>query len=117
MNSKFDLSKYYVTHYEHIDDFRCHRPLVEAFEDLIWTDEANPKIPKQREDKLRASLVELFKTAGWEGDGEIGCIFIAPPFSSRGWTTCEVIFHVKQSNNGTSFLAIPHGFKPRLPET
>ena len=117
MNSNYNLSEYYITRYEHIDDYRCHRPLAEALEDLMWsTDELNEAATKQREAVLRKELSEKFRSAGWEGDGEIGCIFIAPPFSTRGWTACEVIFHVKQSNNGTSFLAIPKGFKPCLPE-
>lgn len=53
-----------------------------------------------------ALLGERFKEHGWEGDGSIGIIWL-PPFVEEGiedtWGT--YIWHVKQSNNGISFLA------------
>lgn len=111
----FDPSHYDVTEYEHIDDFRCFKPLAQVFQE----DDLDPEDARLHAEKvatLRAGLSELFADAGWEGDGEINCIFIAPPFSSRGWTNCEIVFHVKQVNNGISFLAIPKGFKSVHPE-
>lgn len=50
----------------------------------------------------------LFKNHGWEGDGELGLIWF-PPFIGVGVedTYGIVCFHVKQSNNGTSWLASP----------
>ena len=51
-------------------------------------------------------IEELFREIGWEGDGKLGVIWI-PPFVDigieDGWGT--YIWHVKQSNNGTSWLA------------
>jgi len=59
----------------------------------------------------------LFKNNGWEGDGKIGIIWI-PPFINKDLedTFGTYIWHVKQSNNGTSFLASSHhlNFKPLL---
>jgi hypothetical protein len=31
-------------------------------------------------------------------------------------TWCTTIYHVKQSNNGTSWLAVPKGFRFVMPE-
>lgn len=48
---------------------------------------------------------QAFINAGWEGDGEIGLIWI-PPFINHhsNDTMGEYIWHVKQKNNGISFL-------------
>jgi hypothetical protein len=114
MKPDFDLSRFYVIRYEHIDDTRCHRPLNEAFEHL-WHAVSAIGTLEERTSILRKQLSTLFTQAGWEGDGEIGCFFIPPPFTGRDDTWCEIIFHVKQSNNGTSFIAIPNRFEPSLP--
>ncbi|WP_343077827.1 MULTISPECIES: hypothetical protein [Pseudomonas] len=48
----------------------------------------------------------LLKNNGWEGDGELELLWI-PPFIGVGVedTYGIVCFHVKQSNNGTSWFA------------
>jgi hypothetical protein len=53
-----------------------------------------------------AAVKDRFREAGWEGDGEIGIIWL-PPFADVGTedTTGTYFWHVKQSNNGTSWLA------------
>ncbi|MBR6122669.1 hypothetical protein IKQ19_03560 [Candidatus Saccharibacteria bacterium] len=50
-------------------------------------------------------VAELFKRHGWEGDGEIKLIWL-PPFLDEAHDPNfgEYIWHVKQKNNGTSFL-------------
>lgn len=50
-------------------------------------------------------VAELFKRHGWEGDGEIKLIWL-PPFLDEAHDSNfgEYIWHVKQKNNGTSFL-------------
>jgi len=57
------------------------------------------------EDAIRL-VGDRFREFGWEGDGTIGIIWL-PPFVDVGvedtWGTC--IWHVKQMNNGISFLA------------
>jgi hypothetical protein len=99
-----------VVDFQFIDDDRCLRPLIEAV-----GDSDSDEIRKQ-EQELRYELSTLFINAGWEGDGDIGCIFVAPCFcgAEDGW--CRVVFHVKQSNNGTSWLAIPNGMRLSLPK-
>lgn len=105
---------HYVVDFHFVDDFRCVRPLRESLVDDFST--PDPAEVEEREEQLRAELAALFRGAGWEGDGEINCIFLAPCFTARedGW--CDVIYHVKQANNGTSWLAIPRGLSLSLPE-
>lgn len=113
---KHQLKKHYrVVSFEHIDDYRCFHPLSDEIQDGVFTD--TPEAEKrQQEEGLRAELSELFRAAGWEGDGEIGCFFVPPCFCNRGDTHCATIFHVKQSNNGTSWLAIPRDFRFEMSE-
>lgn len=51
---------------------------------------------------------EMFKENGWEGDGDIKLIWI-PPFldQAKDEYNGDFIWHVKQDNNGTSFLGFP----------
>jgi hypothetical protein len=52
--------------------------------------------------KLRMTL----KECGWEGDGRVEAMLVPPFFSSEGGTNYWFpIFHVKQGNNGTSWIA------------
>jgi hypothetical protein len=101
---------HYAVDFQFIDDFRCLRPLIESV-----GDSDSDEIRKQVEN-LRSELSTFFSDAGWEGDGDIGCIFVAPCLcgGEDGW--CRVIYHVKQSNNGMSWLAIPNGMRLSLPE-
>lgn len=53
-----------------------------------------------------------FREKGWEGDGEIKLIWI-PPFAcgTTNWITEGIyVWHVKQSNNGDSFIAYKGSF-------
>lgn len=52
---------------------------------------------------------EKFLASGWEGDGDIGVIWL-PPFVDFGIedTWGNYLWHVKQSNNGISFLLSEH---------
>lgn len=45
-----------------------------------------------------------FLKNGWEGDGEIGLIWIPPFIENTGDTFGSYVWHVKQNNNGISFL-------------
>lgn len=79
----------FVYEYTFLDDLSFIKPIEEYFN----TD-------------YKDALEELFKNNGWEGDGEIGVIWF-PPFIGVGEedTHGHYVFHVKQSNNGISFLA------------
>jgi hypothetical protein len=63
-----------------------------------------------------AALIEqvenCFRQIGWEGDGEMQILWL-PPFVGAGpedWYGCYAL-HVKQDNDGISWMACPH----RLP--
>jgi hypothetical protein len=105
-----DERDYDVVDFQFIDDKRCLLPLTDSFDDGMST-YTDDDVQKKKE-----ILSSLFKNAGWEGDGEINCIALSPCFSGRddGW--CDIIYHVKQSNNGTSWLAIPKSLKLQLPD-
>jgi len=101
--------KFRVVDYYHIDDMRCFRPLCEAV--------AKDPGGMSRLPELQEELERIFLKAGWEGDGEIRCLFVPPCFyNASGSTDCAVIYHVKQRNNGTSWLALPVGLLLALPE-
>jgi len=106
---------HYVIDFQFIDDFRCIRPLSEAVRDP-HLDEPDSAESRKKEQQLRSELGALFLEAGWEGDGEINCIFMPPCFLGRedGWSI--PVYHVKQSNNGTSWLAIPNDMRLSMPE-
>jgi len=58
-------------------------------------------------DEMLKRIKKAFFDAGWEGDGEI-CVYRIPPFCIPNSDTHGIdVFHVKQSNNGTSFLLVP----------
>jgi hypothetical protein len=59
-------------------------------------------------DEVIASVKQRFLKEGWEGDGEIGIIWL-PPFVDIGIenTLGTYIWHVKQENNGISWLLSP----------
>jgi hypothetical protein len=54
---------------------------------------------------LIASLTDVFKTCGWEGDGTLQWMSV-PPFFGDGTTgRWFTIYHVKQSHRGMSWIA------------
>ena len=92
-----DVRRLSVYQYHFLDDLSFVRKPEEVFDESKQTD-LDAYIDRVR---------QHFKDAGWEGDGKIGIIWL-PPFVDAGgvedtWGT--YIWHVKQSNNGTSWLA------------
>lgn len=59
-------------------------------------------------DQVIKAVEKCLKTAGWEGDGELRLMWL-PPFLGAGIedTWGMAVWFVKQSNNGTAFLASP----------
>lgn len=102
------IQAYYTYEYTFLDDLQ----FIKAPEDAS-TDEDPDRISDVVE-AVRRKFLEV----GWEGDGEIGILWL-PPFVEAGvedtWGT--YVWHVKQSNNGISFLASPYPLEfPRLAE-
>jgi hypothetical protein len=58
---------------------------------------------------LSSSVIENVKTTlkvcGWEGDGQLGAMMVPPFFAAQGDNFWFTVFHVKQVNNGTSWIA------------
>lgn len=106
----FNTDEFYVVDFHFIDDYRCILPLTESY-----SDDPSEITPYDLKTK-KQQLSKLFTDAGWEGDGEINCIPIPPFIAELGGTHCTMIYHVKQSNNGTSWLAIPKNLNPSLPD-
>ena len=96
MSNPEELGKLFVYRYEHLDDLSFVRRPEDVYMDM------GPDALEQRRATVRAALL----SAGWEGDGDLGLIWL-PPFVDIGeedtWGT--YLWHVKQSNNGTSWIA------------
>jgi hypothetical protein len=91
-----------VITYQHVDDPECF---------------LNPKeiLPLSSESiALLEKVKETFRKSGWEGDGELKLVWLPPffyiptPGTDPGQVYGTYIWHVKQHNNGTSFI----GFYP-----
>lgn len=105
MNQGTSFFPKYIYTYQHVDELafvhspaqvQSHTDDAEGIADLV------------------PLVASLFKSKGWEGDGEIGLMWI-PPFvmDDRG-TAGVFVWFVKQDNNGTAFIGspIPLPFKP-----
>lgn len=58
-----------------------------------------------------------FNKAGWEGDGTINIIWLPPFLFKGGETHGACVWHVKQANNGTSWLCADRPYEfPGLTE-
>jgi hypothetical protein len=90
------IKSYHVYAYTFLDDLSYIKDPYDQF-----ADEEKYKI----DDAVRL-VGERLREYGWEGDGRIGIVWI-PPFLDIGvedtWGT--YVWHVKQRNNGISFLA------------
>jgi hypothetical protein len=85
-----------VLKYEFIDD----EVSIRKAEDFLSLSSENLALLE----KVKAA----FKESGWAGDGEIGLFWIPPFFYTAETTYGTWVWHVKQHDNGTSFL----GFNP-----
>lgn len=90
------IKSYHIYTYTFLDDLSC----IKNPHDYFKYEE------KYKIDDAIRLIGERFKEHGWEGDGSIGIIWL-PPFVDVGIEgTCGTyIWHVKQNNNGISFLA------------
>lgn len=88
-------TNYYVYSYHHVDY------LIPILNPLNLIEEID------RLKIILANVTRILLQSGWEGDGEIGLIWI-PPFLIHGYDTGGFyVWHVKQDNNGTSWIASP----------
>ncbi len=94
--TKETIKDYHVYRYTFLDDLSCIKKPHDYFK----------LAPKKKIGDAIHLVKDMFLEWGWQGDGDIGIIWL-PPFVDVGaedtWGT--PIWHVKQSNNGISFLA------------
>ncbi len=95
-----------VYRYEHVDSFALsNKESYELFKD--WQDyRLSNKQIKSKYYREKLKVARLFRQAGWEGDGRIGLIWIPPFVIKNSDTWGELVWHVKQRNNGSSFIAV-----------
>lgn len=96
INNPNVLDEYEVYQYQHVDCLE----LMPSAEAVLQNVPNRIEVLEAVRRKLRAS--------GWEGDGEIKIMWI-PPFVGAGVedTWGLAVWFVKQSNNGTAFMASP----------
>lgn len=105
-NDDENIKNYFVYEYHFLDDLSAVLRPIEVYS---WFGITDTKENKKKIDKTVREVRELFLRNGWEGDGQIGVIWV-PPFIDIGFdedTWGSYLWHVKQSNNGTSFFASP----------
>lgn len=93
---------YYVYVYEHVDDNRMMLSLDEYKQQ--YSTQSNQDFDRELEEVIKP----LFRQAGWEGDGEVQMAWIPPFCTSYYVTSGFFVYHVKQGNNGTSFIYSPY---------
>jgi hypothetical protein len=82
------MSDFFVYTYHHDDDRAGWEPLTDP--------------------EGIATLTDLFKGRGWEGDGQLEWMWVPPFFGEKTWNRWFQIYHVKQSHRGTSWIASKH---------
>jgi hypothetical protein len=87
---------YIIYSYQHIDILLFFHLIENVFEQ------------SEKLDLYIKRIMERFTEKGWEGDGKINILWI-PPFldESEDHSYGSIVWHVKQNNDGISWLAVP----------
>lgn len=95
-NNPSVIDDYQVYRYEHIDMLEFMPLAVKVLQGV------------KNSQRIIERVERRLKKAGWEGDGELQILWI-PPFIGAGVqdTYGVTVWFVKQSNNGTAFMASP----------
>ena len=67
-------------------------------------------LPESQLDLYLEAARQRFKAAGWHGDGDIGLLWLPPfvfPLNLRIPPTGVIVWHVKQEEDGISWLLSP----------
>lgn len=105
-NNDENIKNYFVYQYHFLDDLSA---VLKPEEVYSWFGINNSKENKEKIKATVNQVKDLFLANGWEGDGDVSVIWV-PPFIDIGFeedTWGSYLWHVKQSNNGTSFIASP----------
>lgn len=96
------LEEIIVYSYEHIDDLSFIRsPESVSNDHILFPYRIDTERRNAVEDIVRQKLI----LEGWDGDGELGIIWIPPFIIEDSDTYGTYVWHVKQDNNGTSWIA------------
>ncbi|MBL8941251.1 MAG: hypothetical protein JNM69_42290 [Archangium sp.] len=88
------VSNLFVYSFEHIDVHSFERHPAEVLD-----------LSHDQLQVVTSAVGDLFEEHGWEGDGDIRLLWL-PPFAMSAPDTWGIaVWHVKQSNNGVSWLA------------
>jgi len=91
----------FVYAYEHDDDLQGWTPI----EQFTYPSSSDPKKKERFSPAFINNLSSTLKACGWEGDGTLSAMMVPPFFAKGGYGHWFPIFHVKQDNNGTSWIA------------
>ncbi len=95
-----DKTDLIVYSYEHMDDLSfVGSPKTYAASYLF------EEITDEKIEKAESLVKEKLFESGWEGDGTLGIIWLPPFVLTNPDTYGLYVWHVKQSNNGTSWIA------------
>lgn len=89
-----DVSNFSVYSFEHIDVRSFERHPAEVLD-----------LSRDQLQAATSAVAALFEEHGWEGDGDIRLLWLPPFVMSAPDTWGIPVWHVKQSNNGISWLA------------
>jgi hypothetical protein len=93
------------------DYLNAHYTPVAGSEVTKEFDEVNPFTGQVMhhitETQLLSALRAGWTKSGWEGDGEIEFVLLPPYIFDEDEVAWQPVFHVKQENNGTSYVASP----------
>jgi hypothetical protein len=99
----FDRFYLYMFHY---DDDRRGWTSLNSF--TIPTTSASAPFETQEQpltEEFKSRVIAALKHAGWDGDGIVEATFVPGFFTNGGHSWWVPIYHVKQSSNGTSWIA------------
>lgn len=91
----------YVYSYHHDDDQQGWIPI----RSFSYRGTSYPDHREAPSEEFVEKLSKTLKDCGWEGDGVLGAMVVPPFFAADGGNHWFPIFHVKQENNGTSWIA------------
>lgn len=93
---------FFVYYYHHDDDGQGWTPLQDfRYRNYVREDVEKEALSPDFIEKLASALKEF----GWEGDGALEAMMVPPFFTAGGDNYWFPVFHVKQENNGTSWIA------------
>jgi hypothetical protein len=96
----------YDTHEDYLGEPQ-YKPVEGSTVNRVFDDHSPfelPGAPRVAMAQLLNKLKDGWRGCGWEGDGEIEYAML-PPYAFNDADSWQPVFHVKQENDGISFVA------------